>query len=55
MSAPHVAGVIAKILSCNNYSPAEMKNYLKKIGTTNMIQGLPYNTPDILLYKGCDD
>ncbi|XP_003384933.2 PREDICTED: proteinase T-like [Amphimedon queenslandica] len=55
MAAPHVAGVVAKILSCTDYSPSEMKQYLQKIGAYNAVEGVPYNTPNILLYKECSN
>lgn len=57
MATPHVAGVMAKILSKNpNYTPAQLKQYLLATATSDKVYGLTgskWQTPNKLLYHHC--
>ncbi|KAI8818367.1 peptidase S8/S53 domain-containing protein [Fimicolochytrium jonesii] len=50
MATPHVAGVIALVLSEGKASsPAEVSAYLKSVATKNVIKNIKANTPNLLL------
>ena len=51
MSAPHVAGAVARILSAQpSYTPSEVSNVLSTMSAKNVLTGLPSSTPNQLLH-----
>jgi hypothetical protein len=56
MAAPHVAGVAALYLQVKpDATPAEVAQSILSRATPNRISGVPPNTPNLLLYSGCDN
>jgi len=51
MASPHVAGVMALLLSEKNYTPAELKEKLVGIATKDVVKNLPDNTVNALLFN----
>lgn len=52
MASPHVAGVVAQILSKNPAATStQVTNQLLNKGTVGVIRTVPVNTPNILLYN----
>ncbi|XP_003384893.1 PREDICTED: proteinase T-like [Amphimedon queenslandica] len=57
MASPHVAGVVASILSrCDDVPPADMEVFIKSIASKDKIGGLPpgYEHDNELAYIGCE-
>jgi subtilisin family serine protease len=53
MASPHVAGVGAKMLSEQNYTPAQLYGAIKSMATPNMVTGFPNNAQP-LLHMDCE-
>jgi subtilisin family serine protease len=51
MASPHVAGVIALLLSQDDYSPLEMKLFLQSSATEDIISGVDGDTVNLLLFN----
>jgi cerevisin len=51
MASPHVAGVMALLLSEKDYTPAELKVKMVEIATKDAIKNLPANTVNALLFN----
>lgn len=55
MACPHVAGVAAIALSLfPEMTPAELRSYLTKQATPDVIHDMPADTPNLLLYSPCE-
>ncbi|PRP75361.1 peptidase S8/S53 subtilisin kexin sedolisin [Planoprotostelium fungivorum] len=55
MACPHVAGVVAQILSQNpKFTPAQVTNALLGVSTPNAVRNVPRGTPNKLLFSGCN-
>ncbi|XP_064400306.1 uncharacterized protein LOC135346570 [Halichondria panicea] len=52
MAAPHVAGVMAKILTTEDPTPEQMMAKLESLATDKIVQDRK-NTPDLLLFHDC--
>jgi subtilisin family serine protease len=52
MASPHVAGVMAQILSQKQVSPAELFKLLQDTATKNVLTSLPRQTVNYLLFNG---
>lgn len=53
MATPHVAGLVAYFISLNgNSSPAAMIDYVRSVGLSGVITGLPADTVNILAQNG---
>ncbi|PRP80310.1 aqualysin 1 [Planoprotostelium fungivorum] len=54
MASPHVAGVVAQILSQNpTYTPAQVANALLTASTPDALGSVPRGTPNKLLFSSC--
>jgi subtilisin family serine protease len=53
MASPHVAGVAAKMLSEQNYTPAELYSAILRMATPNMVSNFPSNSQP-LLHMDCE-
>lgn len=53
VAAPHVAGVIAYLMSLHDeWTPAKVTAYLLRIASHDLIGGLDVYTPNLFLYNG---
>jgi len=53
-SAPHVSGVVAKYLGEHpEATPAVVKAWVSQTATGNVLEGIPPDTPNLLLFDGC--
>lgn len=50
MASPHVAGVVAAMLSNGYLAPATIDSQVKSSATTNLFSTLPSGTPNLLVY-----
>lgn len=52
MATPHVAGLVAYLLSLGRVSTSNACDYLIQTATNNVLTGLPAGTPNRLAYNG---
>ena len=50
MASPHVCGVMAMVLAENDFTPAELKEYILKEASTDKVKNPGYKSPNLLLY-----
>ncbi|CAG8552638.1 2280_t:CDS:10 [Diversispora eburnea] len=65
MASPHVAGLIAYLISLEpdtdseyytgSLTPKELKNKMIKLATTDILTGIPKNTPNLLAFNGYEE
>jgi len=55
MATPHVAGVVARMLSVANQLPSTVASNLASTASTNKLVGLPTSTLNLLLYKSASE
>lgn len=58
MASPHVAGLAAYILSLQenpDVTPKEIKEQIIKLSTRGVLNGIPKDTPNLLIYNGAED
>ncbi|XP_062512848.1 uncharacterized protein LOC134188698 [Corticium candelabrum] len=56
MAAPHVAGVVAEYLSRNpEATPAQVLSALEESATPNIVSNPGTNSPNLLLYRACEE
>jgi len=54
MAAPHVAGIVAKLMQENSdYDAAKIVDELYSIGTSGALSGVPTASPNLLTYQAC--
>ncbi|OLL25616.1 Subtilisin-like protease [Neolecta irregularis DAH-3] len=53
MASPHIAGLMAYLLSMNpGMTPEQMKKLLVKSATRDILESIPKNTPNLLAFNG---
>jgi cerevisin len=57
MASPHVAGLAAYLLSLeegSDITPKQIKDKIIKLSSRGVLDGIPSDTPNLLIFNGAD-